>query len=200
MRRAALSTLLAALALCAGTAALAQSGAASAGPGGDTLVVKRETLLRKEPAASDPGTVKLPVNAVVQRTGEREGVWVRVRSGLDLTGWVHLFDLTSAAASPAGSNAGVGALRGLTSALGGANATSSTVPTATVGIRGLDASDIANAQPNPGAVKQAESLAVSATEAQRFAAQALPRPLLAQVVADLPKPPPPPPENASGVR
>ena len=60
--------------------------------------------------------------------------------------------------------------------------------TSTVGIRGLGAEDIANAQPNPTAVRDAEKLRVSAEQAQRFASASA---LRTQRVEPLPEPPRP---------
>ena len=61
---------------------------------------------------------------------------------------------------------------------------STTTATSTVGIRGLGAEDIANAQPNPAAVGRAEGLRVNADQARQFASsvslQAREVPALAQ--------------------
>ena len=72
------------------------------------------------------------------------------------------------------------------SACGGGGST--TTATATVGIRGLSAEDIANAQPNPAAVTQAEKMRLSADQARQFASTA---PLKPRSVEALPEPPRP---------
>lgn len=90
-----------------------------------------------------------------------------------------------AGTAAAGSNTATSGLRSLGGLFGGG---SSTTATATVGIRGLSAEDIANAQPNPAAVQQAEKLRVSADQAQRFASAAA---LRKQNVEPLPEPPRP---------
>jgi hypothetical protein len=80
---------------------------------------------------------------------------------------------TGAQAQSSGTNAVTGALRGITSLFNRGNATSpTTLPTSTIGIRGLGAEDIANAQPNPAAVGQMEALRLDAAQARSFAADA----------------------------
>ena len=97
-----------------------------------------------------------------------------------------MFDVgAQAGTAAAGSNTATSGLRSLGGLFGGG---SSTTATATVGIRGLSAEDIANAQPNPAAVQQAEKLRVSADQAQRFASAAA---LRKQNVEPLPEPPRP---------
>ena len=117
----------------------------------------------------------LEAGAAVTRTSERRGAWTRVNTPQGASGWVHMFDLgpqtgAGSAASSGGSAAASG-LRGL-GGLFGNNSSGTTTATSTVGIRGLGAEDIANAQPNPGAVGQAESLRVNAEQARQFASSA----------------------------
>ena len=87
---------------------------------------------------------------------------------------IALFTGNGAQAQQSGSgNAVTGVLRGVTSLFNrGATGSPSTLPTSTIGIRGLGAEDIANAQPNPAAVSQMESLRADETQARGFAAQA----------------------------
>ena len=109
-----------------------------------------------------------------------------MRTAQGATGWLHMFDVgAQAGTAAAGSNTATSGLRSLGGLFGGG---SSTTATATVGIRGLSAEDIANAQPNPAAVQQAEKLRVSADQAQRFASAAA---LRKQNVEPLPEPPRP---------
>lgn len=78
-----------------------------------------------------------------------------------------------AQAQSSNSNAVTGALRGITSLFnrGGAG-NPATLPTSTIGIRGLGAEDIANAQPDPAAVSQMEALRLDEAQARSFAAEA----------------------------
>src|SRR3989344_5414395 len=115
----------------------------------EAAVVKRATQLRDTPADSGASVAPLEANTVVTRSNERKGPWTKV-------------------STQQGATSG---LRGLGGLFGG-NSGSTTTATSTVGIRGLDAEDIANAQPNPAAVGRAESLRVNADQARQFASSA----------------------------
>ncbi len=96
-----------------------------------------------------------------------------------------------AQAQSSGGNAVAGALRGITGLFNrGSTGNAVTLPTSTIGIRGLGAEDIANAQPNPAAVSQMEALRLDEAQARSFAAGAA----LSSVVVD----PLPAPARASG--
>ena len=90
-----------------------------------------------------------------------------------------------AQAQSSGSNAVTGALRGITGLFNRSAGNPTTLPTSTIGIRGLGAEDIANAQPNPAAVSQMEALRLDETQARSFAAEAA---LSAIAVDPLPAP------------
>ena len=147
----------------------------------DGLIVKRDTQLRSSAAENAPVLAPVRASTPVTRLPERQGAWVQVRVG-NQTGWLHMFDIGSPASAVA-SGGGSNVLRGVGSLF--ARPSSTTVSTTTVGIRGLDANDIANAQPNPAAVAQGEAMRVAASDAQQFASRAS---LLAQSVEDLPVP------------
>ena len=138
----------------------------------EAAVVKRATQLRDAPAETGASVAPLEANTVVTRSNERKGAWTRVSTPQGATGWVHMFDLgpQSGAAAP-GNNAATSGLRSLGGLFGG-NSGATTTATSTVGIRGLGAEDIANAQPNPAAVGQAEGLRVNADQARQFASAA----------------------------
>ena len=165
-----------ALALLAGPA-LAQQ---------DAAVVKRATDLREGPAQTSASLGALAADSSVARTGERKGSWVKVRTPQGAAGWVHMFDLGAQAGAAPASGGATSGLRSLGGLFGGSGST--TTATSTVGIRGLGAEDIANAQPNPTAVRDAEKLRVSAEQAQRFASASA---LRTQRVEPLPEPPRP---------
>jgi len=161
----------------------------------DAAVIKRATELRESPAESSASLGALAADSAVARTGERKGSWVKVRTPQGAAGWVHMFDVgAQSGAAPASGNAATGGLRSLGGLFGG-NSGSTTTATATVGIRGLGAEDIANAQPNPAAVSQAEKLRVNADQARQFAGTAA---LHAQRVEPLPEPPRPTPSGGGG--
>ncbi len=165
----------------------------------DTAVVKRATALRDSPADAGATVAPLEANTVVTRSSERKGPWTRVSTAQGATGWVHMFDLGPASGSATGAATSVGSaasggLRGLGSLLG-VNSTPTSTATSTVGIRGLGAEDIANAQPNPAAVSQAEALRIDANQARQFAATASLQP---QTVPPLAEPARPASAGSSG--
>ncbi|MFN4117213.1 SH3 domain-containing protein [Acidovorax sp.] len=161
----------------------------------DAAVVKRATQLRSTPEESGASVAALAANTVVTRSAERKGPWTKVSTAQGASGWVHMFDLGPQTGSASGTgNAATGGLRGLGGLFGG-NSGSTTTATSTVGIRGLGAEDIANAQPNPAAVTQAEGLRVNADQARKFASTAS---LNNRTVPPLAEPPRPTSSGGSG--
>lgn len=171
--------------------------AASSVQAQEASVVKKATALRESAGEAAPSVGNLAANDKVSRTGERKGAWVQVRTAEGTTGWVHMFDLGGAAAAGAapssGGNTATSGLRSLGGLFGGG--TSTTTATSTVGIRGLGAEDIANAQPNPAAVQEAERLKVSADQARQFAGQAT---LQTRSIPPLAEPPRPASSSSPG--
>ena len=157
----------------------------------DTTQVKRQAELRQAPSDTAASVATLPAQTPITRLPERQGPWLRVKTDAGQTGWIHMFDVGSAAAAtPSAGNAASSALRGLTNFFGGGSSKpTTTTATSTVGIRGLGSEDIANAQPNLAALKNAEALRTDAAQAQRFAAEAQ---LAVRAVEPLPSPEPPP--------
>ncbi len=147
----------------------------------EAAVTRRAVELRDAPADGGRAIASLPAQAAVTRTAERKGPWVQVRTAQGATGWVHLFDVGPAAGPAEGAGAG-GALRGVTSLFGAGRPTQTG---GTAGIRGLEAQDIANANPNPAAVTQMENLRQGEGEARAFADRAALRPV---AVDPLPSP------------
>ena len=138
----------------------------------EAAVVKRATQLRDTPADSGASVAPLEANTVVTRSSERKGPWTKVSTPQGATGWVHMFDLgPQSGAAAASNNTATGGLRGLGGLFGG-NSGTTTTATSTVGIRGLDAEDIAKAQPNPAAVGRVEGMRVNADQARQFASSA----------------------------
>jgi hypothetical protein len=146
---------------CCGMSAMAQEAA----------VMKRAAELRESPSEAARSMAPLAADAPVTRLGERSGAWVQVRNAAGATGWVHMFDVRPAGGAGSG-NAASGALRGVTSLFTSGGTQRATSPTSTIGIRGLGAQDIAQAQPNPAAVTQMEGLRQSESQARQFASAA----------------------------
>lgn len=151
----------------------------------EAMLTKRPTTLRDAPAATAATVANLPAQSAITRLPARQGPWVQVRTAAGISGWVHLFDVASAAEQGTVASTATGALRGLTNFFNRGNAAAPTTPTATVGIRGLSAEDLGSAQPNMAALAQAEGQRQDANQARKFAADAA---LRAQTVAPLPVP------------
>ena len=132
----------------------------------EAAVTRRATDLRDAPHEKGKSIAALPAQAAVTRTSERQGPWVQVRTEAGATGWVHLFDIGPASAAKEGGSTAGNALRGVTGLFGGNKPTQTG---STAGIRGLDAQDLANAQPNPAAVTRMEALRQSEADARTFA-------------------------------
>ncbi len=172
-----LKTLVMAGALATATAIWAQA---------DALWVKRATELRQAPDASSTSLATLAAQSPVTRMPARQGAWIQVKTNTGKTGWIHMFDASASTAPSAAANATADSLRGFTNFLTGGSATRSVSnSTATAGIRGLDAEDIANAQPNLAALSKAEALRQNPEQARQFAQDLS---LAARTVEPLPVP------------
>lgn len=170
-------------ALAAGLAFTALAFVAGPAHAQEAAVVKRATQLRDTPADNGASLAPLEANTVVTRSNERKGPWTKVSTPQGATGWVHMFDLgPQAGAATTSNNSAATGLRGLGGLFGGSSGPTTTA-TSTVGIRGLGAEDIANAQPNPAAVGQAEALRVNADQARQFASNASLQPRNVPVLA-----------------
>lgn len=178
-------------AACAAAAALIAAAPALAQE--ESMIVRRASELRAAPAADGAVAASLPADSQVTRLGDRQGPWLKVRTAAGATGWVHLFDVRSSSGAAeggngsGGGNAVTGALRGVTGFFSKAPEQKTTTPTATIGIRGLGAEDLAQAQPDLQAVARMEALRASEADARRFAKQA---DLAAVNVEPLPAPAP----------
>ena len=162
----------------------------------DLVTIKRATQLREAPGENARSLGPLALQTQVTRLVARQGPWIEVRTAQGTSGWIHMFD-AGTAPSAQGGNTATGALRGITDFFGRgtAQAPSRAIGTATIGIRGLGAEDISNAQPNFAAVVQVEGLRLNATQARQFATSAS---LALQNVAELPIPVPPNQPSTSG--
>jgi len=157
----------------------------------DEWVLKRDVSLRKKAGDAEAVLVDLKAQSRLKRTGNRQAAWIEVKTDNGLLGWVHMFDLQSAPAGAAGSQT-ASALRSVGSLASGGD--KGKAVTTVAGIRGLDATDLAKAAPDPNAVAAAERLRVSDVQAREFAGRAK---LIAREVAELPAPAPAGPNNAT---
>jgi hypothetical protein len=129
----------------------------------EPATVIRATELKKEPA-SDADTVgQLAENASVDAL-DRKGGWTRVKAAAG-EGWVRMLSLRyggGTAAKPGAS--------GLTQMFNVAR-TGTSGTQVTTGVRGLDAEQIVNAQPNPNELAKLHNYAAERSAAESYAAQ-----------------------------
>lgn len=134
---------------------------------GEPAVTKRAAELRETPAESGRSLASLPAQSAVTRLGDRQGAWVQVKSAAGQTGWVHMFEIGPAqGVGSAGS--GTGVLRGVTGLFTRGSAQPVSSATSTIGIRGLGAEDLNNAQPDLQAVDRMEGLRQTESQARQF--------------------------------
>lgn len=136
--------------------------------------VIRTTDLKQAPATDAATVVTLQENAAVEAL-ERKGGWTRVKA-TGGEGWVRMLTLRFGTIPKPGAS---GASQLFNVARTGTSGTQ-----VTTGVRGLDAEQLANAQPNPAELAKLEKFAANRGAAEKFASQGK---LAAQPV-DYPKP------------
>jgi len=129
----------------------------------EPATVIRATELKNEPATDAPTVSELAENASVEAL-ERRGGWTRVKAG-GAEGWVKMLALRYGA--PGSARQGETGL----SQLFNAARTGSSGTQVTTGVRGLEAEQITNAQPNAAELKKMQGYASSRDAATKFAAQ-----------------------------
>jgi hypothetical protein len=127
----------------------------------EPATVIRSTELKKAPATDAPTVSELAENTGVDAL-ERRGGWTRVKAG-SAEGWVKMLSLRYGAAAKQGET-------GLSQLFNVAR-TGSSGTQVTTGVRGLEAEQIANAQPNPAELKKMQGFASTRDAASAFAAQ-----------------------------
>jgi hypothetical protein len=155
----------------------------------EAAVTRRATDLRDAPSDSGRSLAALPAQSPLTRSDQRQGPWVQVRTPAGATGWVHMFDLgpaSTSASTGSGNNVVGGALRGVAGLFGGGGKPATTSTTA--GIRGLGAEDLAQAQPDPAAVRQMEGLRASDADVRAFAQRAPWKPVPVEPLSAPPAP------------
>jgi hypothetical protein len=141
----------------------------------EPATVIRATELKQDPATDAPSVADLAENAAVEVL-ERKGGWTRIKAG-SAEGWVRMLALRYGAGAAKPGATGVTQLFNV--ARTGTSGTQ-----VTTGVRGLDAQDLANAQPNPAELAKLEGFAADRDAAAGFAAKGK----LAPVSVDYPKP------------
>jgi hypothetical protein len=150
----------------------------------EAAATRRAVELRDAPGDRGKAVASLPAQASVTRLAERQGPWVQVRTEVGATGWVHMFDLgpASAAGGSSAGNALRGVAGGVTNLFGGRPTQAGTTA---AGIRGLEAADLARAQPDAAAVTRMEAARQSDADVRGFAGRSGWRPV---AVDPLPEP------------
>jgi len=129
----------------------------------EPATVIREVEMKQAPATDAATLATLPENTAVDAL-ERKGGWTRVKAGAG-EGWVRMLSLRLGGATTAKPGAS-----GLTQAFNVAR-TGTSGTQATTGVRGLDAEQIANAQPNPAELAKLEKFAANREAAASFATE-----------------------------
>jgi len=129
----------------------------------EPATVIRAAELKQEPASDAATLATLPENTAVDAL-ERKGGWTRVKTGAG-EGWVRMLSLRLGSATTVKPGAS-----GLTQAFNVARTGTSGTQT-TTGVRGLDADQIANAQPNPAELAKLEKFAANREAAASFATE-----------------------------
>jgi len=129
----------------------------------EPATLMRATELKQEPATDAATLARLPENAAVEAL-ERKGGWTRIKAGA-AEGWVRMLSLRFGGPGEAKKgDSGVTQLFNV--ARTGTSGTQ-----VTTGARGLDADQLANAQPNPAELAKMDGFAASAEAAASFAAK-----------------------------
>ena len=129
----------------------------------EPATVIRATDLKQAPATDSATLAALAENTALEAL-ERKGGWTRVKGDAG-EGWVRMLALRFGGAAPAKPGAS-----GLTQLFNVAR-TGTSGTQVTTGVRGLDADQIAAAQPNPAELAKLEKFAADASAAEKFAGQ-----------------------------
>jgi hypothetical protein len=129
----------------------------------EPATVIRATELKREPATDAPTVLELAENTGIEAL-ERRGGWTRVKAG-NTEGWVKMLALRYGA--PGGAKQGDSGL----SQLFNVARTGSSGTQVTTGVRGLEAEQITNAQPNAAELKKMQGYAATPSTAASFASQ-----------------------------
>jgi hypothetical protein len=128
----------------------------------EPATVIRVTDLKQEPASDAATVASLPENTAVDALERRSG-WTRVKAPAG-EGWVRMLALRFGAGGAKPGASGVNQIFNV--ARTGTSGTQ-----VTTGVRGLDADQIAQAQPNPAELARLQKFAASRDAAAGFAAQ-----------------------------
>ena len=129
----------------------------------EPATVIKPTDLKQQPATDAATVAALAENTAVDAL-ERKGGWTRIKAPAG-EGWVRMLALRFGAATPAKAGSS-----GLTQLFNVAR-TGTSGTQVTTGVRGLEADQIAAAQPNPAELAKLEGFAADRAAAEKFAAE-----------------------------
>ena len=153
--------------------------------GAETGLLTRKSDIQEQPSMKSSSIGEVPAGTPVSVL-QRQGVWFEVAvKGSSMKGWVrfsrvkmtaHKADKATTSAAGGSTNALANLARSATGvfAYGGRNSQPDGV--STIGIRGLQAQDLANAAPNPAARREMESHRATQQQADLYAKVASLRP------------------------
>jgi hypothetical protein len=129
----------------------------------EPATVIKPSELKQQPATDAATVATLAENTAVDAL-ERKGGWTRIKAPAG-EGWVRMLSLRFGAAAPAKAGSS-----GLTQLFNVAR-TGTSGTQVTTGVRGLEADQIAAAQPNPAELAKLEGFAADRAAAEKFAAE-----------------------------
>ncbi len=137
----------------------------------EPATIIRNTELKKSPATDAPTVVELAATTAVEAYERRAG-WIRVKAASG-EGWVKMLSVRYGSGVARQGSSGFAQLFNVAR-------TGSSGAQVTTGVRGLEAEQIANAQPNAAELKKMQQFAATPEAAQKFAAQGKLQPVAVQ--------------------
>jgi hypothetical protein len=128
----------------------------------EPATIIRNTELKKSPATDAPTVAELAATTAVEAFERRAG-WIRVKAVAG-EGWVKMLALRYGSGVARQGSSGFAQLFNVAR-------TGSSGTQVTTGVRGLEAEQIANAQPNAAELKKMQQFAATPEAAEKFAAQ-----------------------------
>lgn len=128
--------------------------------------VVRDSELKEDPYGDAQTVAVLKAKEKVE-VGERRGGWYQVKGKRGKNGWLRLTAVLLNSTQGKGDSGIAATKQFLESGRSGSSGV-----TAATGIRGLDAADVVNANPDTAAVARLDAVTIDSDEARRFAAEA----------------------------
>ena len=136
----------------------------------DAGIIVRNSEVKTEPAADAATTSTLKLGNRVEVSNLR-GRWAQVHPPEAEQGWIPAANvrISSTQQQSGGGSAAKGLFRGISGVVGGAGSSQDQGPNATVGVRGLQPEDVADAVPNPAERLKLDEYRATPDAAERYA-------------------------------